>query len=340
MMIRATDPRFNFYGRWYFDQDTAHTINSGSLVEFAYQGIDCRLLFDIERLIQFPAVFTQIDRGPVQRHTLSRDCDNLILKPEYTPGEGPPPYRMPASQYHLVRVWIAANSLYQTKEEGRGWTGLEGGCRFSGVLVPNGALVALPYQREQIEFLGDSITQGSRLLYTGQDKDTALQTPCTNWPQLTADLLGLKPVVTGFGGQGITVKGVQGAPPAAEAFPFAFQDAPYKVSAPPKVVVTYFGTNDQVSPEFFQVELTKYLHLVRETYPGAPIFAVCPHGKPKFARATQSAVSTLPNAIFLDYSQGIIAEQDTCDGCHLNPGGAVKLAIAIASDINRYLRDT
>jgi lysophospholipase L1-like esterase len=37
---------------------------------------------------------------------------------------------------------------------------------------------------------------------------------------------------------------------------------------------------------------------------------------------------------FLDYSAGVIAAGGTSDGCHLNPGGAVRLGVRLASDIS------
>lgn len=50
----------NLYGRWGGDR-TVHTINSGALVEFAYAGRNCTLVFDVEGFTQHPAILVQVD---------------------------------------------------------------------------------------------------------------------------------------------------------------------------------------------------------------------------------------------------------------------------------------
>jgi len=341
----AAHPCFNYYGRWHIDQ-TAVTINSGSLLEFAYLGNACRLLFDIEGFAHFPAVFVQLDNGPIVRTALSREVDKVAVTPAYPlPPAGEPPFATVSSRHHLARCWIAANSLYLTEAVGTQWSTLVGGCRFVGVSL-EGELLPLPYASRQIEFLGDSITQGLRLLFTGTDDDTALQIPYANWPQYVADLLGMKPVVTGFGGQGLTSVGTSGAPPAPAAFPYCYDRTPWTPPVKPQVVVIYHGTNDPVSPEDFELSYQAYLVMVRSAYPSARIFAVCPHNVTRYAPAIENAVNASGDEriAFLDYSSGVISLPDTCDGCHLNPGGAVKLAVRLADDIGctlvSFLADT
>ena len=185
----AASPGFNYYGRWHRGK-MAVTINSGALVEFAYTGRECSLVFDVKGFTQFPAIFVQTDGGTVSRTTLAAKVSSVSVTPDLKQ-VGP---------LHLVRCWVAAHSLYQTPVAGKQWETLDGGCRFLGVILENGELVPLPYGKEQIEFLGDSITQGLRLLYNGKDDDTGQQEPFVNWPQLTAENLFVKPIVTGFGG--------------------------------------------------------------------------------------------------------------------------------------------
>lgn len=334
----AGHPCFQYYGRWHIDR-TAITINSGALLEFAYRGGACRLLFDVEGFAHFPAVFVQVDHGPIARTTLSREVNTVEVTPAYpTPPAGEPPFAAVSSRHHLVRCWIAVNSLYLTEAAGTQWSTLVGGCRFAGAAL-DGELLPLHYASRQIEFLGDSITQGLRLLYTGTDADTGLQLPYANWPQYVADLLGMQPVVTGFGGQGLSSSGTCGAPPAAEAFPYVCGGVPWEPPIEPDTVVIYHGTNDAVPPEDFEGRYIAYLSLVRAAYPSARIFAICPHNITRYAAAIGGAVAALRDEkiTFLDYSTGVIAPQDTCDGCHLNPGGAVALGIRMVNDIGALL---
>lgn len=330
---------FNFYGRWETGVQ-AVSINSGSMVEFAYTGGHCTLYFDVQNFTHYPAVFLQVDEGPVCRTTLSCNVSTVPAVPEYNIlPDGQPPFSAVSSGYHIVRFWIACHSLYNTPASGQQWTTLNGGCKFIGVNLNGGDIVSLPYCSRQIEFLGDSITQGLRLLYTGLEEDTGNQMPYANWPQLVANMLCMKPVVTGFGGQGLSASGTCGAPPANAAFPYIYNNTEWHYSIPPEMVVIYHGTNDKVSPLEFENLYSSYLTTIRKAYPDAVIFAICPHDKINYAGAIQNAVNSLADrkVWFLDYSAGIISPSETCDSRHLNPGGAIKLASAIAKDIAKLL---
>lgn len=333
---RAGDPVFNYYGRWHRAGDTAITINSGAYVEFAYTGDACALAFDVAGFTQFPAVFLRVDNGPIAKTTLSPAVSAVPVAPPFPAfPAGEPPYAAVAGRQHLVRCWVAAHSLYLTPAAGTQWTALDGGCRFLGVRIDHGALLPLPYATRQIEFLGDSITQGLRLLYTGADDDTGQQLPYANWTQLAADLLDLRPVVTGFGGQGLAGAGTSGAPEADAAFPWCYHGARYVPAAAPQAVVIYQGTNDGIAAEAFAARYAALLAAVAGARPAARLFAVCPHNQARYAEAIRDAVASRenPHIHFLDYSTGVIALEDTCDGCHLNPGGAVRLAARLAHDI-------
>jgi lysophospholipase L1-like esterase len=334
----ASSDGFNYYGRWQTGR-VAVSINSGSLVEFAWRGNSCTLAFDVRGFSHYPAIFVQADNGPIQRTTLSSKVDKVTVSPPYNrPPKGRPPFPVASSRYHVVRFWVATHSLYVTDALGKQWTTLVGGCRFRGADLKGGELIPLPSSSNRIEFIGDSITQGLRLLYTGKDDDTNHQIPYANWPQLAADLLVMKPIVTGFGGQGLTSRGTSGAPPTNDAFHFIHARAKWKPSVKPRVVVIYHGTNDAVSPQEFEHRYAIYLTTVRKAYPKAVIFAICPHNQGRYAHAIRKVVKSKRDKriVFRDYSTGIIAAEDTCDGCHLNPGGAVVLATRVAEDVGSH----
>jgi len=331
----ASNPKINYYGRWQIGK-TAVSINSGAMVEFAYTGSSCVLVFDVRGFTYYPAIFVQVDNGPVARTALSAEVSTVTVTPLFnTLPKGKPPFPTVSSAYHLVRFWVATHSLYLTPAAGKQWTTLVGACRFNGIRLSGGELVSLNYGSNQIEFIGDSITQGLRLLYTGTDDDIGQQMPYANWTQIVADLLGMKPIVTGFGGQGISTTGTCGAPPVNTAFPFVYDGVVWNPSVKPKVVVIYHGTNDGITEPAFQTGYTLLLETVRKTYPSARIFAVCPHNTTRYAVAIMNAVTAAkdPGIIFLDYSAGVISANETCDGCHLNPGGAVRLGAKLAQDI-------
>jgi lysophospholipase L1-like esterase len=335
----ASHPAFNYYGRWQRGT-VAVTPNSGAMIEFAYRGGACALEFDVAGFTHYPAVFVQADNGAPVATRLAAGTARVPVAPRFAAEpRGAPPFAQPSSAYHVVRVWVATHSLYRTPAAGRQWSTLDGACRFRGVSLPGGELIPLPYCGDQIEFLGDSITQGLRLLYTGADDDIGQQLPYANWTQVAGDLLNMKPVVTGFGGQGLSTAGTCGAPPVGAAFPFVYRDAPWVPPVAPRVVVIYQGTNDHLPADAFRSAYVALLREVRERYRFATLFAVCPNRKGEYAGAIAGAVKEMSDGgiVFLDYASGVISPGETSDGGHLNPGGAVRLATRLAADIRAHL---
>jgi lysophospholipase L1-like esterase len=92
-----------------------------------------------------------------------------------------------------------------------------------------------------------------------------------------------------------------------------------------------------VPPQDFECLYADYLSTVRNAYPAARVFAVCPHPRADLAAAIANAVRAQHDQMMtsLDYSSGVISTEETCDGCHLNPGGAVALATRLARDISQ-----
>ncbi|MDD5708106.1 MAG: hypothetical protein PHR35_19485 [Kiritimatiellae bacterium] len=339
----ADDPGFRYLGRWQLGCP-AVTINSGAIFEFVFPGSACDLVFDVAGMTQFPDLLVQIDEGPVVRHRLAATSPTIRLCPANLPrtAQGHSTY------WHQVRCWTIVSSTEPSQ-----WTTQNGGCKFLGVRcgTPDTILPTLP-PHGTIEFLGDSITASLRLLYDGHDgwddrdpktgvvhdwiSGVDQQHPVLNWPWRAARILGLAPIVTGFGGQGLTNPGTNGVPPAGKAFPYVFDGTPWKPSSEPKVVVVYHGTNDgNLTPELYR----DFLRLIRNAYPHADLFAVCPHTRKNFASIIRAAVTAGGDRVwFLDYSEGVITPADTVDGCcHLNPSGALRLAVRLAGDITRTL---
>ncbi len=344
MTHHADSPGFQYIGRWHLGCP-AVTINSGAIMEFVFPGTCCELFFDVTGMTQFPDLMIQVDDGVLVRYRLDTQTLSIKLCPENLPETA----KGHTGYWHLVRCWTIIASADPNQ-----WTTLNGGCKFLGIHCdsPDAVLPVLPAPKAAIEFLGDSITQSLRLLYNGhdgwdsRDPQTGLihewrssqdhQHPVLNWPWQTARLLGLYPIVTGFGGQGLTNTGTIGVPPAGKAFPYIYAGVPWRPPVQPKIVVIYHGTNDG---EFTHELYHDYLQTIRTVYPQADIFAVCPHPKANLVEPIYRAVKESGHSVhFLNYSQGVIAPADTSDGCHLNPSGALRLAVRLANDIARIMK--
>src|ERR1035437_8863641 len=122
----ASNPKINYYGRWQTGK-TAVSINSGAMAEFVYTGNSCSLVFDVRGFAYYPAIFVQVDNGPIARTALSAEIGTVTVTPLFnTLPKGKPPFPMVSSAYHLVRFWVATHSLYLTPVAGKQWTTLDG----------------------------------------------------------------------------------------------------------------------------------------------------------------------------------------------------------------------
>ena len=107
--------------------------------------------------------------------------------------------------------------------------------------------------------------------------------------------------------------------------------------APPRATVLSLGLfGAESDADHVRIEPEGRGYRLTGSNPRSVLFAVCPHDKTQYAAAIGNAVASLEDRkiLFLDYSSDVLSPDDTCDGCHLNPGGAVALAIRFANDIS------
>lgn len=122
----------------------------------------------------------------------------------------------------------------------------------AGVITVNYMCIVKPIMGSNlliIAALGDSITEGVMIDdETGkgiewlrrpyQDNSTA------TYAWLTAEYLGLKPIIMGYGGVGVTKEGCSCVPRAQDAYPFCYHNAPISYANPNYIVINH-GTNDR-----------------------------------------------------------------------------------------------
>ena len=336
--IPAHDVRIRYLGRWQTGS-TAVTITNGAECAFICTGGTCGLQFDTTAPgMVLPLLAVWIDGIGPFRFSLNLSGFIPILPPVLRSTEstrlqpGVPPER------HHIRFMTNINSGYPTAT--RNWVTQRDGVRFQGLHIARGAsLLPLPPLPGSIEFLGDSITAGLRVLYTAASNDDspAAAAPELNWTESASRALGLRALVNGHGGQGITASATDGTPPALEAFPFVFNGTPWSPRPAPDLVVVYQGTNDSA---FSTAQYQAYLSAIRAAYSNAWIVAIVPYLRPAHAVPIRSAVDTLadPRIRFLDYSAAF-RDTDTSDGLHFNPAGALAMGQRLVDDI-RDLKHT
>ena len=342
-------------GRWNNSAGTATTINSGGGIDFIFTGPFLQLNFNVAGVTSGanPEIYTRVDdQSPVRQAIAAA----VVLSPTIYPDSyGSAPRSFVGSEQHRCRVTIAG--IY----EGAGdstlgtinqWTSQAAALLFTGVsLDPIQSLLSPPNARATIEFLGDSTTASIRLLYINARSCQTQMDSTIHFPQYVADYLGLNPIVTGFGGQGVTQGGSGSVPAANAAFPYVYSGAAWSPAVAPVAVVFMQGVNDAnagATAATFQADYITFLATVRVAYPKAIFFVVVPPNMSTFGTYGSGYPAALANvaasdakAYLLNYNTGVLsgfAGQDYSDNiAHWNPGGAAKLASQMASDIQTQL---
>lgn len=256
--ISYEDPSVRVTGRW--DREAfgaAVTTAPGGMIEIAFQGNDAVLRFDTDwNEHPFPHLYISVDNGakietPLNRY-LRIECEN--------------------SGTHYVKV------VYKSAmEQQHRWNHpLVGKLTFLGYEAEDSG--TLPKDdRRVIEFIGDSITEGVLIdaFYNDEridQKNRPSQDDATaTYAYLTAQALGLKPVIMGYGAVGITKGGCGSVPRVIDAYPFNFNGS---AAAPqnPDVIVINHGANDRSAKEEDYIKgYWEFLELVRNINPSSKI---------------------------------------------------------------------
>jgi len=205
--------------------------------------------------------------------------------------------------------------------------------------VEGGALVptARP-NRLKIEFIGDSITEGVRVVADGTDPQHTngrLAYPC-----LTANALGAEWRQVGFGHQGVLQAGHGNVPKAADSFDWVYATVP-RDDWVADVVVLNQGTNDRdASPTAFNLEFARYLGIIRTGYPQALIFVLRPFGgyrEAEVAAGVAAKVAAGDAKMFYVDTTGWLTDADYTEGLHPNIVGHKKATAQLVPVLKQHL---
>jgi hypothetical protein len=310
-----------FYGRWDFTGGKAITVYSGSHVTARFQGTGVSARLDLSRS-QNPVttVTWQIDGGEWKEGDVKA---TMPLATGLAPGTHDVVF-MARGMEELQNRWtppvIAALSFTAFDVEG-------------GALVPT----ARP-NRTKIEFIGDSLTEGVRVVPDGTDPQHTngrLAYPC-----LTAQALGAEWRQVGFGHQGVLQAGHGNVPKAAESFNWVYATVP-RDSWVADMVVLNQGTNDRdASPAAFSPELAKYLGIIRAGYPQAQIFVLRPFGGYREAEVkaeTLAKIAAGDARIYYVDTTGWLTAADYTEGLHPNIMGHQKVTAQLIAELKKHM---
>ena len=263
MFYKASSPLIRYIGRWAPLREGMATTAPGAYLECSFTGQAATLHFETKGLaLPVPHLWIELDAGsmielPIDRYLKISAKDGGI--------------------HHLRIVYKSA------RETAARWHHpLEGYLLFEGIEAEN--LLALPKdQRQTIELVGDSITEGVLIdpeytpfpendQYNRPYQDDALAT----YGALLAKKLDLIPINVGYGAVGVTKGGCGGVPSAPESYDFCFENAPYTAPAADFVLINH-GTNDRHQPSALFAECyEKLLDLVYKRNPKAKVVALVP----------------------------------------------------------------
>ena len=261
MFIPYTDASVRLTGRWGVWNNTACATAAGATIEAAFRGRMARLQFNLEfNEHPYPHVWINVDGGARVEAPLS-------------------PYlrvAAPDDGEHVVTV------IYKGSVEmhHRWYQPLIGKIAFCGLEAD--APAGLPAdERPVIEFVGDSITEGvlidaeCNVHANGWLNRPYMDDVTATYAWLTAEALGLRPLMMGYGAVGITRSGCGSVPKAEAAYPYCFADMPMTYPTPPAYILINHGANDRgASAEDYIAGYRRLLDLIRRTHPQARLIAL------------------------------------------------------------------
>ncbi len=324
VFIPATDPAFTYIGRW-GELSTGTgvamaTVNSSSQAYIAFSGSVAYGDFDVRHVSFMAQIAVRVDDGPWRLITIDRP--QIQLCAQLSKGT------------HQLEI-----AIKDVDERGNRWfPPFASAVVFEGLeIAPQAILsaVSLP-PAPTLAFLGDSITQGVRVMgmQIGVTGSNALE----SYAWLAGEELHTRHYQVAFGRQGVLRTGNGDVPPATLAFGWNFAGSPANEPAPDFLVLNQ-GTNDQRYPprEYLQ-GLLGYLKEIRAYYPHTVIFVLRPFGGFHSA-STQQAVMLMhdPRIHYVDTTNWL-KPSDYRDGVHPNRRGSEIAAQKLEAVLSPYIK--
>ena len=266
MNIPYTHESIRLTGRWDTSSPAAAvTTNTGSYIEFAFEGRMALARFDILTNAQ-PRLHLWIELDGGDRIEAPIDSHLRVI----AKNDGA----------HVCRIIYKGG----TEKDRRWYHPLTGKVSFIGVQTEKPLPIA-PDTRRTVEFVGDSITEGVLIdddFNTANDPllhfDGCLRCyqddVCATYAWLTAEALDLRPVFMGFGAVGATRAGCGDVPAAPRSYPYNFDGSPITHPSCDVIVINH-GANDRKKPvELYLEKYEELLDVIRARNPKSTVISV------------------------------------------------------------------
>lgn len=257
MFLDVKDESIRYTGRWHIKEGAAITNAPGAMIEIAFTGEAAVLHFNtFMNMHPYPHLWISVDNGA--KIEVAVDHAIRVEAPEW--GE------------HVIKI------IYKSAAEiqHRWHLPLIGKIDFSGVEVDEKAEL-FEDNRKIIEFIGDSITEGvlidAHYQYEQEGQfNRPLQDDSTaTYAYLTAEKLGMKPYIIGYGAVGVTKGGLGAVPKANEAYPYNFVWSEASPSGAEIIVINHGANDRRESSERYIEEYEKLLKTVRSINPDSKL---------------------------------------------------------------------
>ena len=260
MLIRPNDPFIRYTGRWYITETDAYSTANGNYLEFCFEGNTAVIHYDIDNCVSpFPHVYVRVDNGAFIETVIDK-----YLRISVEQGA------------HKVQIILKSSYEYQNR-----WTEpIEAKVDIIGIEAES----FLPLEKDDrptIEFIGDSITEGTlvdpQYKYHNDRRDLVyMNDSIAGYAWQTAKMLNMRLITMGYGSLGSTKGGSGGVPPVEESYPFFCENLPMP-SANADIIVINHGTNDHHSDnETFKKAYASFLRSVRERNKKSIIICIAP----------------------------------------------------------------
>jgi lysophospholipase L1-like esterase len=328
IQVPSTDQAISYVGHWgtieRAGQTSMATVNSSSQIYLTFSGQHASGLFDLDGIDYLEQIYVRVDNGAWSLFTIDRSRIEFF------------PTGLPAGRHRLE---IAVKAV---ESRGNRWLSpLSSAIIFKGFELDSQAKVepSSPPKRPLLQFFGDSITQGEKVLQRDSGSVKSSDALATyGW--LAGEALGTTHAQITFGGQGVISSDSREVPPAVFSFAWNFSGSAVDFSLMPDFIVINQGSNDQ--PDSSSEFIEAYMGLLREIRKHCAhtqIFALSPfHGDRNHGDDVAEAVTKMadPAIVYID-TTGWLDESDYTDGVHPNVVGSKKAATRLEEVLQPYI---